>query len=291
METANIKINSIIDNRCKSCIIKTYQRLFEKYNIDETQHLYFFMLFHETMLKHKNLPSPEIQQMLNRKFCEIINVTDPFLEEKTRCNQIALDLYKQWKPTILNSTDPFNLAIRLAIAGNIMDYGANNNFDLLQTINNVVIAKFALDDSLLLKQKLKNATKILYLGDNAGEIVFDKLFIETIMHNNIVYAVKGAPVFNDATINDAHDIGMDLVADVISNGYDAPSTILNKCSWKFREIFKTADIIISKGQGNMQGLINQNDPRIFYLLMAKCDVIADILKVDKGSFIVYNQNN
>jgi len=226
---------------------------------------------------------------LNHAFCRIINVDDPFKKEKANSNEIALALYEEWKPKILLSAKPFDLALRLAIAGNIMDYGANGNFNIQKTINAVLKAQFAIDHSKILKNRIKQANKILFLADNAGEIVFDKLFIETMMHNHVIYAVKDAPVLNDVTIEDAIEVGMDMVADIISNGFDAPSTILNKCSKEFSEIFNSADLIISKGQGNFEGLMHQKDSRIFFLLMAKCDVIAEILNVEKGSFIIYNQ--
>lgn len=291
MEVADIKTNKGIDERCKTCFQKTYNRLFLKYDVGATQRLVFFIFLRDVLNKYKKMSSPEIQRILNNKFCQIIGVTDPFDDEKDYCNQSALELYKIWKPKVLNSENPYDLALRLAIAGNIMDYGANNSFDLNKTINDVIHAEFAIDHSFLLQQKIKQAKKILYLGDNAGEIVFDRLFIETIMHNQISYAVKGFPVLNDVTTKDAKDVEMEIVADIISNGFDAPSTILNSCSREFREVFKSADLIISKGQGNLEGLIDMQDRRIFFLLMVKCEVIAEILEVEKGSIVVYNQNN
>lgn len=202
---------------------------------------------------------------------------------------MALELYSQWKPRVINSDDPFRLALRLAIAGNIMDYGASTSFDIHKTIDRVVSSKFAIDQSELLRAKLQKASKVLYLGDNAGEIVFDRLFIEVIMHGDIKFVVKGEPVLNDVTIDDAVQVGMHYAADVISNGYDAPSTILNRCSSEFLKEYNSADIIISKGQGNLEGLLSENDPRIFFLLMVKCDLIAEILGVNKGDFVVYNK--
>jgi len=290
MKVADIKTECSIDERCKSCFQKTYNRLFIKYDVGATQRLAFFIFFRDILNKYKKMSSPEIQRILNNKFCQIIGVADPFEEEKDFCNQSALGLYKIWKPKVLNSENPLDLALRLAIAGNIMDYGANNSFDINQTIKDVIHADFAIDHSLILKQKIKQARKILFLGDNAGEIVFDKLFIETTMHNQVIYAVKGSPVLNDVCIKDAKDIGMELVADVMSNGYDAPSTVIKSCSREFRDVFKSADLIISKGQGNLEGLIDLQDPRIFFLLMAKCEVIADILDVEKGSIVVFNPN-
>lgn len=287
--TADIEHINTVDKRCRPCFERLYNRLFEKFQVDKNQRLYFYMLYHEILLKYKNLSSPEIQQLLNEKFYGIIGVDDPFEEEKSISNKEALGLYVRWKNKVIESENPFNLALRLAVAGNIMDYGADGRFDIRRTIQKVISADFAIDDSLLLKQKIQQAHKILYLGDNAGEIVFDKLFIETIMHNNVVYAVKGAPILNDVTLKDADEVGMNLVSDVISNGYGAPSTIVRKCSGEFKKIYKEADLIISKGQGNLEGLINQHDPRVFFLLMIKCDVIAELINVKAGDFVVYNQ--
>jgi len=291
MKIADIKTESSIDGRCKSCFQKTYNRLFIKYDVGATQRLAFFIFFRDMLNKYKKKTTPEIQRILNNKFRKIIGVADPFEEEKDFCNQSALELYKVWKPKVVSADNPFDLALRLAIAGNIMDYGANNSFDVNDTIKDVIHADFAIDHSLLLNQKIKQAKNILFLGDNAGEIVFDRLFIETIKHNKVIYAVKGSAVLNDVCIKDAKDVEMELYADVISNGYDAPSTVLSSCSREFREAFRSADLIISKGQGNLEGLLYLQDPRIFFLLIVKCEVIAEILEVEKGSIVVYNQNN
>lgn len=277
----------MIDERCITCFLKTYKRLFHKYNLSEQQQRAFLTFFNQTMEGQNSKSSPEIQRSLNNTFCRIIGVEDPFLEEKEDNNRVALELYNKWKPRVLDSENPFLLALRLAIAGNIMDYGANCSFDIEGTIERVLNSNFAIDQSDRLKQQLMNAKMVLYLGDNAGEIVFDKLLIETIMHGNITYAVKGAPVLNDVTMNDAVQVGMHYAADVISNGYDAPSTILDRCSDEFMGVYNSADLIISKGQGNFEGLMNEKDPRIFFLLMAKCDLIAELLRVKKNDFVVH----
>jgi hypothetical protein len=289
-ETAITKKHKRVEETCEACFLRTYRRLFQKYSIGEIQQQSFLAFFDQTMQSAKGLSSPEIQRILNSEFCRIIRVVDPFLEEKESNNCIALDLYKTWKPRVIEASSPFDLALRLAIAGNIMDYGANSNFDINDTISSVISTNLAINHSSLLRQRILSANKILILGDNAGEIVFDRLFIETIMHSDVTYAVKGAPILNDVTLIDAKQTGMFEVADVISNGFDAPSTVLKCCSKEFIKVYQSADLIISKGQGNFEGLMNQNDPRIFFLLMAKCDIIANLLKVPKGSFIVYNQH-
>jgi hypothetical protein len=279
------------DIRCIDCFRRTYQRLFEKVAVNATMENEFWMYFEDIMRENYSLSSPEIQKLLNNKFNSCIQIYDAFLDEKKISNRIGLDLYFKWKEKLALSQNPFDLALRLAIAGNIMDYGANNNFDIHRTIATVINSNFYIDYSLQLKKAIKKAKSILYLGDNAGEIFFDKLFIETIKHKNISFAVRGAPILNDVTTDDAYEVGMNEVAKIISNGFDAAGTILNQCSKDFIDTYNSADIIISKGQGNFEGLIHENDQRIFFLLMIKCDVIAEILNAPKGSFVVYNKNN
>lgn len=278
----------MLHDKCVECFLNNYKRLFIKYSVDESKQRIFLSFFNETIGKFNSLSSPEIQRILNKTFCQIIGVNDPFAEEKEDNNRVALELYQQWKPKVAESDNPFKLAIRLAIAGNIMDYGANRTFDIYKTIERVLEAQFALDKSPLLHEKIRKAKSILYLGDNAGEIVFDRLFIETINHPNVTYAVKGGPILNDVTIQDARQSGIDRIASILSNGYDAPSTILSESSKEFQKVFSESDLIISKGQGNLEGLIDTKDPRIFFLLMVKCDVIAELLNVPKGSFVVHN---
>jgi damage-control phosphatase, subfamily I len=276
------------DSRCTQCIYQTYQRLFGKFNIEHSRVEEFNSFFRKLTSLDITHTAPQIHRELNNKLIEITGNGDLFAAEKQAGNQIAMDLYKFWKTRVQASADPFKFALRIAIAGNIMDYGAASSFDVNQTINNIINAEFAIDHSSCLEKKIRESETILYLGDNAGEIVFDRLFIETINAKNVVYAVKSSPVLNDVTISDAKDTGMGLVARVISNGYDVPSTILPECSGEFREIFDSADLIISKGQGNLEGLVSLKDPRLFFLLMAKCDPIADLLRVRKGGLVVSN---
>ena len=173
----------------------------------------------------------------------------------------------------------------MAVAGNIIDYGVSDHHDLEETMARVLDSPFAINHVGRLRRRLAEARTVLYLGDNAGEIVFDKLFIETFRHPNIWYAVRGTPVINDATRVDADQVKMEEVAQVIDNGYDAPSTLPENCSPAFQQLYNEADLVISKGQGNLEGLMDETRDDIFFLLMVKCDVIADRLGVAKGSFV------
>jgi len=294
--TMNVIMNSIskfdtfLNTQCKDCFLRTYLRLFDKFNLSDSQRDDFIKFFHSTLEKDKHALGSEIQRELNRKLSLTLNINNLFADEKAKSNSMAQELYNDWKPRVFAAKNPFEVALKLSIAGNIMDYGASNNFDVNNSITRVMLAKFAIDHSKQLQNRIKEAKSILYIGDNAGEIVFDKLFIETINHPNVTYVVRGGAVLNDATLTDAKDTDMYSVAKVIDNGFDAPSTVLSKCSPEFINTYKSAELIIAKGQGNLEGLINEDDSRIFFLLMVKCDVIANLLNVAKGSFIVYNPN-
>ncbi len=278
-----------IDCRCMACHFDSFDRLLSKFSATYDQRQEFFGFFNILMSRGNTISMVQIYSELNRKFCRIIGITNPYEKKKVESNSQSLLLYKKLRIKVLESSDPFIMALRLAIAGNIIDYGANASFDIEETIKKVIISDFAIDHSKELIQKIKTSSRILYIGDNAGEIVFDKLLIEMIMHPHMTFAVRGSHVLNDATIEDAKQVGMNLVADVISNGYDAPSTLLSECSEEFMHYYNEADLIISKGQGNYEGLMNENDSRIFHLLMVKCDVIAELLNVKKDSFVVYNK--
>lgn len=276
-----------MDRRCIHCFEKSYTRLMEWFPLNPGQEIMFKEFFTKQMQKIDILSTPEIQRNLFHRLSEYTGIIDMYADEKRESNKKALALYENWQPKVKASNDPFILALRLAIAGNIMDYGANISFDIDATIDRVLTADFAIDHSKNLRKAVEKANKILYLGNNAGEIVFDKLFIEQ-FDKKVIFAVKSGPVLNDVIYEDARKIGMDQVSEIISNGFDAPSTILHKCSNEFIKVYDEADLIISKGQGNFEGLIYEKDPRLFFLLMVKCDVIADHIGAPKNSFIVYN---
>jgi len=275
-----------MDYRCVTCFRNTYRKLMEKYGLSQIQKAEFNDFFNETVRRYDEMIAPELQIPLQKKLVELSGVEDLYRKEKCQSNNLALSLVQYWRDAVASSRDPFSMAARLAIAGNIMDYGTNDTFDLRKTIERVFQAELAIDHTEKLRAAVARAKRILYLGDNAGEIVFDKLFIETIGLSNVTFVTRGGATINDATLKDANDVRMQEVATVISNGLAAPSTLLSHSSEDFLEIYRNADLIISKGQGNLEGLIDENDPRIFFILMAKCDVIAERLNVKKGDFVI-----
>jgi uncharacterized protein with ATP-grasp and redox domains len=279
------------DYRCFFCFARAFEKLLEKETLSNVAKNSFTQeMVNLYKDRWSDLNSPEFARELHNILKSYTLNPDPYKKEKKLNNDQALTMIPELKKIVKQSEDPFDTALRLSIAGNIIDFAANDNFDLKATIDKVLGSGFATDHSKQLKHAIGKAGTVLYLGDNAGEIVFDKLFIETIKHPNLIYVVRGAPVINDATLEDAEYIGMGNSATVISSEYDAPSTIVNKSGELLQQYFKEADVIISKGQGNLEGLLSLNDSRIFFLLMVKCDVMGEILNVPKGSFVAFHVN-
>jgi len=242
------------------------------------------LLEYLSKIDYKQSP-PLLGQQMHRIIRDVLGNSDPYFEIKQRFNWLMLDFYPNLKKLVDEAGDPFQMALRLAIAGNVIDFGPNQPFDITKTLEQAKSIVLTIDDSKSLQTSIARSKILLYIGDNAGEIVMDRIFLETIQHQNLYFAVRGAPIINDATIEDAQLVGIDKMAKVISNGDDAPGTILENTSDEFRKIFDMADLIISKGQGNYEGL-NGCQRNIFFILMVKCDHIANHLGVRKGDFLV-----
>jgi len=231
---------------------------------------------------------PAIGQQIHRLIREMVGKDDPYYKIKRRFNNLALRLYPELRKQIIESDNRLERAIRLAIAGNIIDFGVSRLVDephLHKAIEQCLTADF---DNLQIKSfrdAIGQAEEIFYLADNAGEIVFDRLLIEQLPHEKVTVVVKGKPVINDATMEDAELAGLTRIVEVIDNGSDAPGTILESCSKTFRSRFENADLIVAKGQGNYETLSDVGK-NIFFILKAKCPVIARDLGCEVGEMIL-----
>lgn len=279
------------DYRCFFCFTRAFEKLLLQFELSDQQKNDFTRRLAAAYAQtNGDFSAPVFARELHAILRSFTQNPDPYLLVKQHSNNLVLQKYPELKQQVINADDPFEMALRLAIAGNIIDFAVSSHFDLDATIDHVLASNFAINHANNLRMALREAKSVLYLGDNCGELVLDKLFIETIMHPHMQFAVRGAPAINDATLDDARSVGMQQVADLISNGYDAPSTLLEYCSDDFKDAFQKADVIISKGQGNLEGLIGNTDKHIFFLLMVKCDVIAEIIGVKKGTFVVIDNH-
>jgi len=242
------------------------------------------------MIKDLPLESspPATGDLIYRKIHEITGVNDPYKQIKKGNIDEALKLYSELKKIINESDNRLLTAVRIAIAGNVIDFGVGHEFNIAKDVHAIIKQDFGLLHFEEFTRSLEKTESILYLGDNAGESVFDKLLIEE-MGKPVTYVVRDVPVINDVTMEDAINSGLDTVAELISSGSSAPAIIPERCSRVFLDRFESADMIISKGQGNYEGLSGSDRP-IFFLLKAKCHVLAKDLGVDKGDIVLASSN-
>ena len=277
---------------CYFCVIKTVQNLVDKFRPENGLAEDFIFSIHELLSENRDLINPKLATKVHRIAMEKLNNHDLYAYEKNAANEMLLSEYAHWRSFIDNSDSPFKTAAKLAVVGNIIDYGAHSlKGDTIKQINSLNANQLTIDMTEELETEIKKADSILYLGDNAGEIFFDRLLIETIKHPNVTFAVRGMPIINDVTFEDAAQVGIDTVCRVISNGYDAPSTLLESCSPEFIEAYTNSDLIISKGQGNFEGLMNEHHPHTFFMLIAKCNVMGELLGVQKNDMVITRLKN
>ena len=227
---------------------------------------------------------PEIGDQVHRIVRQEVGNSDPYREAKEASTRQALALYPWLKELVREADDPLDVAVRLSIAGNIIDLALDQRYELRDEVERVLAQPFAVDDRVAFREALAKADRVLYLADNAGETVFDRVLIE-VLDVPVLYAVKGGPVLNDATREDALAAGLDQVAEVVSSGSDAPGTILDRCSQGFRQLYDEAEMVIVKGQANYETL-SEAGPNLFFLLQVKCPVIARDVGVPVGSIVL-----
>jgi len=236
-------------------------------------------------------PPPELSKEVHAIVRIMLNCKDPYKEVKKKSNEMAKEMYPQLKQIVEKSEDPLLMATKLAIIGNVIDFGAVNRFDVKDMINRAVTENIDHSTYTKFKKDIEGAQNILYLADNTGEIFFDKLLLEKFaeMGKKVIYAVKNNPIINDATVEDAKAAGINEFANVLpaDEGQDksAPGILLNHVSSRFLKYFESSDIVIAKGQGNYESLSNSGR-EIFFLLVVKCPLVARDIKADIGKLIL-----
>jgi uncharacterized protein with ATP-grasp and redox domains len=245
---------------------------------------------------------PEMGKIIHDVVKKLTGQEDPYKKLKERANEQTLRIYPQLRKKIESADDKLLMAVELAIAGNIIDYGTKNSLDVEKELAKILKKeqriiedeKESIFDFQSFKNAVNSAENILYIGDNVGETVFDCILAEEIKRmdpkKEIVYAVREKPIINDALKEDAVKANIDNFAEIISSGSEVPGTILALCSKNFLKIFKKADMVISKGQGNYETLSDEKRP-IFFLFMAKCPVIARHVHCGVGEIVLVCNHN
>jgi len=235
--------------------------------------------------------APEIAFRMHQHAKSITGNNDPYERLKKQYNKIATEIYhrineEKW---LEKAENPFDMACRLAIAGNIIDFSVGlklESSDILKSVEDSVKHQIFGTGSTALKEAVEKAKKIMFIADNSGEIIFDKFLLQHLPMNKVTYVVKGGPIVNDATMEDAISTGVSDLVRVIDNGHCAQGTLLKACSEKFIKEFNEADLIISKGQANYETLSDVKDKKIFYLLRAKCKSVAAAIGCKQMDYVL-----
>lgn len=247
--------------------------------------------------------SPDIVADLHKVVKKKTGVEDPYSATKTRDIEAALKAYP-FLIRYLNSgliegrksadaflSDPLQSkmyrALKIAVTGNIMDSAIIKEVDLNRSLSAELKKAFVRCDLDLFMQKISSAQTVLFIGDNAGEAVFDRVMIDYLNHPNLYYAVRDIPIINDVTMEDALAAGLGDGIHLISSGSDAPAAIISRCSGEFLDIFDRADVVISKGQGNFEAL-SDCGREVYFLLKAKCAMIARRLDISMNEYVFYS---
>lgn len=268
---------------CIPCILKMTISSLRKLPLDENsvRDLYSEILENPALRGQIwETTSPEVIEDVWRKIVKRMGMSDPFSLEKSNQNKKVMALYPFLEKIVTEDSDPLYAATKLAILGNSLDFMvADNALTVENSIKDRINSPLSNESYSKFKQQLQASNRLIYFGDNAGEIVFDKLFIETIKKSyqlEIIFVVRSVPTLNDATLAEARSVGMDKVVKVIENGIDGPlpGTVLSRCSNEVNDFLRRSDLIISKGGGNFDTLDEERKhlkKKISFLLLSKCD--------------------
>jgi len=279
-----------IEHECIGCIAAQSRRVCDAIhaNPELTQRIITAI---ETQLKDADFSSspPVVAAPLYELMAHMANKIDLYDEQKA----LATDQARQYLPflreQIDKSDDPFMALLKTAVVGNVIDLAAEVSFDLHGAIMGVFDLPFGHDDTQKLKQQVQQSKSILYIGDNAGEHLFDMLAIETMLklfpHLNITYMVRGNPIINDVTIKEALEAQIDKVCSVVDSGVNTPGFVYERATEEAQRLFDTSDLIIAKGMGNYECMTPQKRNNIAFLLKVKCSVVSRSLEQEIGQIV------
>lgn len=279
-----------LHDKCLPCVVNQVIKVANITGVDKKEELLREVFTYLSKMDFE-ATTPEIIGEIFGIIKKYTNNPDPYKETRNYYNTLFLELLPEFDKKIEQSENSFQLAIRYAIVGNIIDFNPIHNTlleDIYDFFEKMEQLELAIDDSKALMEDIINAKLLLYLGDNCGEICMDKILLKKIKELNpnikILFGVRGKPVVNDSIAEDAYAVGIDEYAEVIDNGDGSLGTVLNRTSSEFKEVYKKANVVIAKGQANYECLSEENK-NIYFLLMTKCDVIANDIGVEEKKMI------
>ncbi len=232
---------------------------------------------------------PQVAARVYPTIAEILETDDIYRDFKREATEHAKAFIPYVEAMIEESDDQFHAALKASVAGNVIDLAATKQFDLKEEVAKVFETPFAIDDSSALRQLLETAKKVLIIGDNAGEHLFDKVLMKQLLRLfpkiELGYVVRGEPIINDITVLEAKEAGIDEVATIIDSGVNTPGLDLSRASDTMKRAYERADVIIAKGMGNYESLNDRSTRPTFFLLKVKCNVVANSLGRNVGDIV------
>jgi len=282
-----------LQSDCLACLLNQSLRVAKNLNLDEETSKKMVQVASASIATYDNVTPPVAAADLYPKLGAIIDEEDLYKELKALSTLEATKLLPKVKKTVYDVPDTLKGAIKSAVAGNVIDFATPSHFDLDEEFKKVFDTPFAIDDEALFLEKLNNAKTFMIVGDNVGEHVFDKLLLEVLKESypelELYYAVRGKPIINDVTLNEAKEIGIDKLVNLVDSGVDTPGLAYDHASEEFMKLYNSMDLIIAKGMGNYECLEGVKDGRIFHLFKVKCDVVSRDVGASLGG-LVFMQN-
>jgi hypothetical protein len=270
--------------RCIPCVIQQCQRIVQLVTGDEDRLL---SITHRVLDRIQELSLDEPPSLFTSRVLletyAALGVEDPFAQVKRQMNEAGSKAAEAARTRIERTNDPLHTAILFAAAGNVIDVGPQASFDLDAALT---LLRFKRDDYKVFRERLHGAERILYLLDNAGEIFFDRLLIERLAGYQLTMVVRAGPILNDALLSDAEAAGLKKFGVVMTTGSRVLGVDLAGSSDEFRQAFESADMVIAKGHANFESVVDL-DREAFFILKAKCPVVADRLAVAVGDSAFY----
>jgi hypothetical protein len=231
---------------------------------------------------------PEIAAEVYDFIAESAGIKDPFYKAKKEAIKEALKFKEFLLKKLEESEDRLYDACKIAVAGNVIDLGVNQEYDLNKEIENIFEIDFKHNSFGEFKKTLRNAGTIVYLGDNAGENVFDEILIKELKKytDKIYYFTRGKPIINDITVNDLKGLEINGLAEIIDSGVPTPGFNLKFACEKSKRLFYKADMVISKGMGNFESLFGECGRDVFYIFKVKCEVVAKACGAHVGEYVL-----
>ena len=279
-----------IQNECIGCIAAQSRRVCEAIHADEILS-HTIIEYVETALQSADftLSPPVIAAPLYEQMAKLAHTDDLYREQKQHATIQAKTYLPFLRETITQSDDPLIATLKTAVVGNVIDLAAEVSFNLHDAIMSVFTTPFAHDDTEALRHALVNTKNLLYIGDNAGEHIFDSLTIQSLQklypQLSITYMVRGNPIINDVTLSEAYEAEIEKICLVMDSGVPTPGFVYELASCEAQKLFDSADLIIAKGMGNYECMSPQKRENICFLLKVKCSVVAKSLNQEIGDII------